>query len=78
MLKTLSSFFVTQAAINVGGHMLSPTTIEHFILRLPYHWKFVSPVHFQSNFTMDENKELTTKLLTATFQTDLLKGSQKS
>ncbi|KAK7291138.1 hypothetical protein RIF29_06048 [Crotalaria pallida] len=29
-----------KATINVGGHMLSPTTIEHFILRLPYHWKF--------------------------------------
>ncbi|OIW03443.1 hypothetical protein TanjilG_14668 [Lupinus angustifolius] len=29
-----------KATINVGGHMLSATTIEHFILRLPYHWKF--------------------------------------
>ncbi|KAL4372514.1 hypothetical protein HN51_042417 [Arachis hypogaea] len=29
-----------KATINVGGHMLNPTTIEHFILRLPYHWKF--------------------------------------
>ncbi|XP_061355924.1 uncharacterized protein LOC133300405 [Gastrolobium bilobum] len=29
-----------KATINVGGHMLSATIIEHFILRLPYHWKF--------------------------------------
>ncbi|KAG4934410.1 hypothetical protein GmHk_17G050163 [Glycine max] len=29
-----------KATINVGGHVLSATTIEHFILRLPYHWKF--------------------------------------
>ncbi|CAL0322437.1 unnamed protein product [Lupinus luteus] len=29
-----------KATINVRGHMLSATTIEHFILRLPYHWKF--------------------------------------
>ncbi|KAL2346382.1 hypothetical protein Fmac_000382 [Flemingia macrophylla] len=29
-----------KAIINVGGHLLSATTIEHCILRLPYHWKF--------------------------------------
>ncbi|XP_028802953.1 uncharacterized protein LOC114758106 [Neltuma alba] len=29
-----------KATINVGGHLLSANTIEHFILRLPYHWKF--------------------------------------
>ncbi|KAL2973980.1 hypothetical protein AAZX31_14G077700 [Glycine max] len=29
-----------KATINVGGHVLSATTIEHFILRLPYHWRF--------------------------------------
>ena len=26
----------------VGGHLLNAITIEHFILRLPYHLKFVS------------------------------------
>ncbi|CAN1273893.1 hypothetical protein LINPERPRIM_LOCUS15224 [Linum perenne] len=29
-----------QATINVGGHLLSAITIEHFILRLPYHSKY--------------------------------------
>ncbi|KAI4336948.1 hypothetical protein L6164_015416 [Bauhinia variegata] len=29
-----------KAKINVGGHLLSASTIEHCILRLPYHWKF--------------------------------------
>ncbi|GMH13851.1 hypothetical protein Nepgr_015692 [Nepenthes gracilis] len=29
-----------KAAINVGGHLLNATTIEHFILRLPYHSKY--------------------------------------
>ncbi|XP_054819253.1 uncharacterized protein LOC129318485 isoform X2 [Prosopis cineraria] len=29
-----------KATINVGGHLLSANTIEHFILRLPYNWKF--------------------------------------
>ncbi|KAG6495863.1 hypothetical protein ZIOFF_043692 [Zingiber officinale] len=28
-----------KAVINVGGHLLSAMTIEHFILRLPYHIK---------------------------------------
>ncbi|KAM7279381.1 hypothetical protein ACFE04_006515 [Oxalis oulophora] len=28
------------ATINVGGHLLNAITIEHFILRLPYHLKF--------------------------------------
>ncbi|RZC05649.1 uncharacterized protein LOC114414700 isoform X1 [Glycine soja] len=31
-----------KATINVGGHLLSATTIEHCILRLPYHWKFLN------------------------------------
>ncbi|KAL5185633.1 hypothetical protein HKD37_17G049072 [Glycine soja] len=39
-LNNSCGFLVTQATINVGGHVLSATTIEHFILRLPYHWKF--------------------------------------
>ncbi|CAH9148783.1 unnamed protein product [Cuscuta epithymum] len=29
-----------KATINVGGHLLNAITIEHFILRLPYHSKF--------------------------------------
>ncbi|KAL6216542.1 hypothetical protein ACLB2K_009765 [Fragaria x ananassa] len=29
-----------KATINVGGHLLSAITIEHFILRLPYHSKY--------------------------------------
>ncbi|CAI8606370.1 unnamed protein product [Vicia faba] len=29
-----------KAKIDVGGYVLSATTIEHFILRLPYHYKF--------------------------------------
>ncbi|KAK4352055.1 hypothetical protein RND71_027573 [Anisodus tanguticus] len=29
-----------KATINVSGHLLSAITIEHFILRLPYHSKF--------------------------------------
>lgn len=47
----LCGFLVTQATINVGGHLLSATTIEHCILRLPYHWKFVSSVYFKSIFS---------------------------
>lgn len=35
-----------QATINVGGQLLNAITIEHFILRLPYHSKFVSGLHF--------------------------------
>ncbi|XP_019437981.1 PREDICTED: uncharacterized protein LOC109343915 isoform X2 [Lupinus angustifolius] len=31
-----------KATINVGGHMLSAPTIEHCILRLPYHWKLLN------------------------------------
>ncbi|KAK7410017.1 hypothetical protein VNO78_00483 [Psophocarpus tetragonolobus] len=31
-----------KAAINVGGKLLTATTIEHCILRLPYHWKFIN------------------------------------
>ncbi|XP_021722627.1 uncharacterized protein LOC110690109 [Chenopodium quinoa] len=29
-----------KATINVGGHQLNAITIEHFVLRLPYHSKF--------------------------------------
>ncbi|KAK4434459.1 hypothetical protein Salat_0608700 [Sesamum alatum] len=29
-----------KATVNVGGHVLNPITIEHFILRLPYHSKY--------------------------------------
>ncbi|XP_040371100.1 uncharacterized protein LOC112184889 isoform X2 [Rosa chinensis] len=32
-----------KATIAVGGHSLNPITIEHFILRLPYHLKFTCP-----------------------------------
>ncbi|KAF8022936.1 hypothetical protein BT93_F0451 [Corymbia citriodora subsp. variegata] len=31
-----------KATINVGGHLLNSITIEHFILRLPYHLKYTS------------------------------------
>lgn len=37
---------IPQATINVGGHLLNAITIEHFILRLPYHIKYVSGVNF--------------------------------
>ncbi|KAK9270284.1 hypothetical protein L1049_025861 [Liquidambar formosana] len=30
-----------KATINVGGHLLNAITIEHFILRLPYHSKYI-------------------------------------
>ncbi|XP_058097044.1 uncharacterized protein LOC131242438 isoform X2 [Magnolia sinica] len=32
-----------KAMINVGGHSLNAMTIEHFILRLPYHSKYTYP-----------------------------------
>ncbi|XP_010548396.1 PREDICTED: uncharacterized protein LOC104819833 [Tarenaya hassleriana] len=32
-----------KATITVGGHLLNAITIEHFILRLPYHLKFTCP-----------------------------------
>ncbi|CAK9167141.1 unnamed protein product [Ilex paraguariensis] len=32
-----------KATITVGGHLLNAITIEHFILRLPYHLKYTSP-----------------------------------
>ncbi|CAL0327053.1 unnamed protein product [Lupinus luteus] len=31
-----------KATLNVGGHLLSAPTIEHCILRLPYHWKLLN------------------------------------
>ncbi|CAA3025958.1 Geranylgeranyl pyrophosphate synthase, chloroplastic [Olea europaea subsp. europaea] len=30
-----------KATVNVGGHILNALTVEHFILRLPYHSKYV-------------------------------------
>lgn len=44
-----------QATIIVGGHSLNAITIEHFILRLPYHLKFVSA--FIIFFTLNQNNE---------------------
>uniref|UniRef100_A0A5B7C1P4 DUF547 domain-containing protein n=1 Tax=Davidia involucrata TaxID=16924 RepID=A0A5B7C1P4_DAVIN len=38
-----------KATITVGGHMLNATTIEHFILRLPYHLRFTCPKVAKSN-----------------------------
>ncbi|KAK8673993.1 hypothetical protein V6N13_112301 [Hibiscus sabdariffa] len=32
-----------KATITVGGHLLNAITIEHFILRLPFHLKFTCP-----------------------------------
>ncbi|URE21510.1 hypothetical protein MUK42_11576 [Musa troglodytarum] len=37
-----------KAVINVGGHLLSAMTIEHFILRLPCHMKNLSPKGLKS------------------------------
>ncbi|CAH8360798.1 unnamed protein product [Eruca vesicaria subsp. sativa] len=37
------------ASINVGGHFLNAITIEHFILRLPYHSKYISPKGSKKN-----------------------------
>jgi len=71
--KNLYCFLVTQATINVGGHLLSATTIEHGILRLPYHYKFVSmfiliiiqsSFHFKSSFSWVGILEIA-KLITA-------------
>ncbi|CAO2817835.1 unnamed protein product [Amaranthus hypochondriacus] len=39
-----------KATINVGGHLLNAITIEHFILRLPYHYKYT----FSNGFKKDE------------------------
>ncbi|CAN7091263.1 unnamed protein product [Brassica rapa subsp. narinosa] len=38
-----------KASINVGGHFLNAITIEHFILRLPYHSKYISPNSSKKN-----------------------------
>ncbi|KAJ0252514.1 Uncharacterized protein HA466_0117040 [Hirschfeldia incana] len=38
-----------KASINVGGHFLNAITIEHFILRLPYHSKYISPKGSKKN-----------------------------
>lgn len=40
--------WLLQATIVVGGRLLNAITIEHFILRLPYHLKFVSAFLFTS------------------------------
>ncbi|KAK1407541.1 hypothetical protein QVD17_39159 [Tagetes erecta] len=45
-----------EAKINVGGHLLSAFSIEHFILRLPYHTKYTFPKGFK-------NDELTTRTI---------------
>nr|XP_011458959.1 PREDICTED: uncharacterized protein LOC101314149 isoform X2 [Fragaria vesca subsp. vesca] len=52
-IDSLSLFYVLviQATINVGGHLLSAITIEHFILRLPYHSKYT----FSKGAKNDEN-----------------------
>lgn len=36
--------FSPQATVNVGGHLVDAMTIEHFILRRPYHSNYVSGV----------------------------------
>ncbi|KAE9457135.1 hypothetical protein C3L33_10972, partial [Rhododendron williamsianum] len=46
-----------QATINVGGHLLNAITIEHFILRLPYHSNYVS----KSLGKVARNDEMTTR-----------------
>ncbi|XP_074279289.1 uncharacterized protein LOC141604723 isoform X1 [Silene latifolia] len=38
--ETVVALMQKQATINVGGHQLGALTIEHFILRLPYHSKY--------------------------------------
>ncbi|KAF8049391.1 hypothetical protein N665_2222s0005 [Sinapis alba] len=38
-----------KASINVGGHFLNAITIEHFILRLPYHSKYINPKGSKKN-----------------------------
>lgn len=47
-----------QATIVVGGQLLNAITLEHFILRLPYHLKFVSAkiLCFLLNSEFIENK----------------------
>nr|GMC50435.1 uncharacterized protein LOC109170659 [Ipomoea batatas] len=47
---------MNKATINVGGHVLSAITIEHFILRLPYHSK-----HHQSCTKGTKNDEMTAR-----------------
>nr|GMC54999.1 uncharacterized protein LOC109170659 [Ipomoea batatas] len=47
---------MNKATINVGGHFLSAITIEHFILRLPYHSK-----HHQSCTKGTKNDEMTAR-----------------
>lgn len=38
----LNHQWLLQAIVKVGGNVLNALTIEHFILRLPYHLKYVS------------------------------------
>ncbi|XVF74169.1 hypothetical protein PTKIN_Ptkin13bG0038600 [Pterospermum kingtungense] len=57
-----------KATINVGGCLLNAITIEHFILRLPYHSKFVSATSFQTFTKATKNDEMTAR---STFGLDL-------
>ncbi|EPS58536.1 hypothetical protein M569_16277, partial [Genlisea aurea] len=40
-----------KATVNVGGHVLNSVTIEHFILRLPYHSKYTFSKGMKSDET---------------------------
>ncbi|KAI9113193.1 hypothetical protein K1719_015718 [Acacia pycnantha] len=57
-----------KATINVGGYLLSATTIEHCILRLPYHWKLAFSKGANKNHEMTARStfglELTEPLVT--------------
>lgn len=55
-------FLATQATINVGEHLLNAITIEHFILRLPYHSKYVS-----SMSSLSQEFQLEIKILSTNF-----------
>ncbi|KAK6118868.1 hypothetical protein DH2020_047388 [Rehmannia glutinosa] len=41
VVELMQKPLVSQATLNVGGHVLNAITIEHFILRQPYHSKYV-------------------------------------
>ncbi|KAJ8764479.1 hypothetical protein K2173_006219 [Erythroxylum novogranatense] len=57
-----------KATITVGGRLLNAITIEHFILRLPYHLKFTCPkaaakneeIKARSNFGLEWSEPLVT------------------
>ncbi|KAK6130920.1 hypothetical protein DH2020_035333 [Rehmannia glutinosa] len=40
VVELMQKPLVSQATLNVGGHVLNAITIEHFILRQPYHSKY--------------------------------------